>query len=214
MKKFTVLLAVLAVLLVPAAASAHAKVLPYKVGTEQDKVFSLSVPNEGTTPTTKVKLLIPDGVKYVSPVARDDWTITTKKAGNGDVTAITWADGKIPTDRSGDFQFRAATPDHATELDWKIYQTYAGGIVVAWDQKPQQGKREAKSKNAGPYSVTQVNPKYNPKAAANHANQSGDSNAAPLTLSIVAIVLAIIGIILALSRQKLQHIKSQRKNKS
>jgi uncharacterized protein YcnI len=211
-KKIAAALAFTLVLLTPAVASAHVKILPYQAGTGEDLVFSVSVPNEGTTATTKLKLLVPDGVKYVSPVARSDWKITTNKATNGDVKSITWSNGKLPPHRSADFEFRAATPKQATQLDWKAIQTYDDGTVVKWNQPPQKGKREAKSKTAGPYSITYVNSSFNPAPAA--TNQS-NSNTAPLVLSIIALVLAALAVAyLGVTHPKVKAAAKQRKNRN
>jgi uncharacterized protein YcnI len=145
-------LAVLSVILLPAAAFAHVVVTPKEASTAQRLIFNVSVPNEKAVAVTNLKLLVPDGVTDVTPTSKDGWNITTTKNTDGEIASISWA-GTIPTGERQDFSFSAQAPARATELDWKAYQTYADDSTVHWDQAPTS---DHESEDAGPYSVTKV----------------------------------------------------------
>ena len=140
-------------IITPALASAHVVVTPAKVDVGQELVFSISVPNEQSTPVTDLKLTIPSGVTDVSPTVVPGWTIQTTKSGD-DISGIEWTGGTIPVGQRIDFSFGATAPANATTLDWKAYQTYGDGTVVTWDQTP-AGSDDATG-NKGPYSRTMV----------------------------------------------------------
>lgn len=190
MKKLTGISTIIAVLVLlsPAIASAHVIVTPGQADVGQELVFSVSVPNERTTPVTSLKLAIPKGVDVVTPTVTPGWTITTTGSGDN-ITAITWT-GQIPVGQREDFSFGAQAPANATQLDWKAYQTYADGTVVHWDQKP-AGSDDA-SGNAGPYSVTKVVDDLTTPSAASSINK----DTLALVLSVAALVLSIGGLFL------------------
>jgi uncharacterized protein YcnI len=146
------LLAVFAVIALPAAAFAHVVVTPKQADTAQRLVFTVSVPNEKSVAVTHLKLTIPKGVADVLPTSKGGWDITTAKNSDGEVAAIEWA-GTIPAGERQDFSFSAQAPEKAGELQWKAYQTYADGTIVHWDQNPSASNE---SEDSGPYSVTAV----------------------------------------------------------
>ncbi len=190
MKKLTGISTVLATLLLilPVVASAHVIVTPGQTFVGKELVFTVSVPNERTTPVTSIKLDIPKGVDQVTPTVTPGWTITTTNTGNN-TTAITWT-GSIPVGQREDFSFGAQAPANATQLDWKAYQTYADGTVVHWDQKP-NGSDDA-SGTAGPYSVTEVVNDLSPTPT----GSSPGKDTLALVLSVAALTLSIGGLLI------------------
>ncbi len=145
----------LAAIALPASVSAHVVVKPAEVVTAGFQTFTIGVPNEKEVPTTKVRLDIPKGLNYVSPTKKQGWTISTEKSGSGEdatVTSITWENGTVEEGFREEFTFSAQVPAKATDLQWKAYQTYANGTVVAWDKADDKQKIE----NSGPFSVTKV----------------------------------------------------------
>lgn len=149
-----------------APASAHVVVKPNEVGVGAFQTFSVSVPNEKDNPTISLRILIPDGLNYVSPTVKPGWTIDSKKSGEGEdakVTEITWTGGTIPVGQRDDFSFSAQVPSNETTLSWKAYQTYEDGTVVSWDQNPDSSKNlsdsqkeENEKKGLGPFSQTKI----------------------------------------------------------
>lgn len=165
-------------LLAAIPAFAHAVVTPNQVGIAATQTFSLSVPTEkdgGTT--TSVRLMIPTGLEFVTPVVQGGWSATVKSgpipagmkapvADDGDVadsipTEIDWTGGSIPSGEKAILQFTAQAPAQPGELDWKVYQGYADGSTVSWDlgpkdPQPKDEKGNPDFDNSGPYSKTMV----------------------------------------------------------
>ncbi len=160
LKQFLSILAITGVFvsLFSATVAAHVTVKPAEVATASYQTFIVSVPNEKEVPTTAIKLLIPEAVTSVKPTVKPGWTIATEKSGEGEtaqVTSITWSDGEIADGLRDDFTFSAKAPDVPGEIEWKAYQTYSDGTVVAWDQAS-SGDSHGAGENTGPLSVTNV----------------------------------------------------------
>jgi len=140
-------------------ASAHVVVKPAEVGVAARQSFTVGVPNEKEVPVVKVRLVVPDGVKSVTPNVMPGWTIDIAKDGTGEsavVKEITWSGGSIPAGQRVDFALSAQAPAKATTLQWKAYQTYEDGTEVAWDQAPDATGHDAEGGNTGPYSETKI----------------------------------------------------------
>ncbi len=184
MKKAIALSAALS-LLVPTLAFAHAVVQPATTLVSKYETFSLGVPNEKTTPTIGVRIVMPIGVDHVMPLVKLGWRVETLKDEAGNVTEIRWVGGSVPVGQKDVFAFSAHTTTTPTTLPWKIYQTYQGGEVVAWDRDPKV-LNEGEERVATPYSTTAV-VEDKPKAPERDAATFGIAIAA-LALSIVALV--------------------------
>lgn len=149
-------------------ALAHAVVSPSSADVAQTVTFSLSVPSEKPQATVSVRLLLPDGLNYVTPFVQAGWQINLIKTG-GDpnstdpdsdptvkVTEIDWTGGSIPSGQKDLFLFSAQVAAKATTLNWKAYQTYADGSMVAWDQDPNSTQASIDLSKTGPYSTTKI----------------------------------------------------------
>src|SRR5882762_2161811 len=122
---FTSIVGMFVLAVVPAFA--HVVVKPATVGTAAFQTFTMGVPNEKDSPTIAVRLIIPEGLKYVSPNVKSGWTIDVKKNGTGEdakVTEIDWTSGSIPAGQRDDFIFSAQVPSKETTLKWDAYQIY------------------------------------------------------------------------------------------
>ncbi len=129
--------------------SAHVVVSPKEVGVGKFQTFSVGVPVEKEIATVGLRLVVPDGLNYVTPNVKPGWKIEVKKepvmkdgkqvmSEDGDekverTSEISWTGGSIPAGQRDEFLFSAQVPTTATTLAWKAYQTYADGSVVAWD---------------------------------------------------------------------------------
>lgn len=138
------------------SAYAHVSVKPAEVKVGQYQNFTVSVPTEKNLPTTAVRLLIPEGLESVRPNVKPGWKIEIKKSDQNDdakVTELLWTAGSIPADQRDEFVFSAKVPTSESTLQWKAYQTYQDGSIVAWDLDP---TAKDESDATGPYSQTQV----------------------------------------------------------
>lgn len=186
------------------SAAAHVVVKPAEAPTASFQTFTVSVPSERDEPTTGLKVLIPEGLKHVSPTVKPGWQIMVDKKGEGKsaaVTAIVWSDGVIPAEFRDEFTFSAQTPAQATDLKWSAYQTYENGEVVAWDlAKDKQPKKADGSPDfsmSGPFSVTTLTAKA-PIATHEDASASEVEVVAnrALSMSAVAVILGLVAIFL------------------
>lgn len=178
-------LGLLVLLLLPSIASAHVVVMPAEVGAGAFQTFVTGVPNEKDTPTTVLRLVMPDGLQFVTPNVKPGWNIEVKKDGEGDnakVTELIWTGGEIPAGQRDEFSFSAKVPGPDTILNWKAYQTYKSGDIVSWDETPSDEAAEG----ATPYSQTNV---------VNDLTTNSGKTSLPLTLSIIALIVAIYALI-------------------
>jgi uncharacterized protein YcnI len=123
-------------LLVPAAASAHARISPPVSVAGKLQLYSLAVPTEkeGST-TTTIVLTVPAGFgidSFVPPPP--GWHMKLEQTGSGDsavVTKVTWTGGSTPTGQDSLFQF-LAQPASAKTYTFQVEQTYSDGSIVNW----------------------------------------------------------------------------------
>ncbi len=152
-------------------ALAHVTVKPAQVGVAAYQTFTAGVPNEKDIPTTGLRVVIPEGMTSVMPIVKPGWTISTKTVKVGDkenVSEIIWSGGSIPAGQRDEFGFSAKSPASEATVQWKTYQTYSNGVIVAWDQSPEELKKAEEAKAGsngeqkeeehavGPYSETKV----------------------------------------------------------
>ena len=123
-------------LLLPAAASAHARVSPPVSVAGKLQLYSLAVPTEkaGLT-TTKIVMTVPAGFgidSFVPPPP--GWTQQVQQTGSGDsavIEKVTWTGGKTPTGEDSLFQF-LAQPASSKTYTFQVQQTYSDGSIVSW----------------------------------------------------------------------------------
>jgi len=167
-------LAVVAV--VPAAASAHARVSPAVSLSGKLQLYSLAVPTEksGLT-TTKLVMTVPSGFGIDSFVApRAPWRVQLAQSGTGEnavVTKVTLIGGSTPTGQDTLFQF-LAQPASAKTYTFQVQQTYSDGSIVNW---------------AGPESSDA------PAPTIEAANSLGGGGVSAVT--IVALVVGVLGLL-------------------
>ena len=185
---------------------AHVVVKPGEVATATYQVFTVSVPNEKDISTVSVKVVIPEGMQSVTPTNKPGWTVATEKNSTNDgasVASITWSGGEIADGLRDEFTFSAKTPDEATEMQWKAYQTYADGTVVSWDQT-EDDNAHGEGTTSGPLSVTNV--------VADVEASSGESDAVvadaqasadrALYVAVIGVVLGLVAVFLATQKSK------------
>ncbi|MBH2007427.1 YcnI family protein [Candidatus Saccharibacteria bacterium] len=137
---------------------AHVTVKPAEVPTASYQTFTVSVPNEKTIATTKIKLDIPEGITGATPTVKPGWEISIEREGDGEaarVTSIIWSGGEIGDGLRDEFTFSAKTPEKDDKIEWKAYQTYSDDTVMAWDRAESEGGH-GEASVSGPFSVTSV----------------------------------------------------------
>lgn len=176
-------------------AEAHVVVKPNQVGVGAFQTFTVGVPNERDNATVGVRLVIPEGLAFVSPNVKPGWNIEVKKNGTGEnanVTEIIWSKGSIPAGQRDDFNFSAQVPTNPTIIQWKTYQTYADGTIIAWDQKPADKETDDDSGTNGPYSETKI---IDDLSKPELVNNSGiPSNRTAIMISVAALVVSMIAL--------------------
>jgi uncharacterized protein YcnI len=133
------LLAVVALLVLCASASAHPSLSPPRVQQGVSQLFTLAVPTEkeGVT-TTQIELTPPEGFAIEAFVPAAGWKRTADQSGSGEDVIIrkaTFTGGATPSGEAAVIQFVA----HATEgttYDLGVRQTYSDGTVVSWNGDP------------------------------------------------------------------------------
>ena len=165
-----------AAVLLPATASAHARVSPPVSVAGKLQLYSLAVPTEksGLT-TTTIVMTVPAAFgidSFVPPPP--GWQMHLQQTGSGDsavVTKVTWTGGRTPTGEDSLFQF-LAQPASAETYTFQVQQTYSDGSIVNW---------------AGPESSEA------PAPTIEVASSLGGGGVSVLT--IVAVVVGVLGLV-------------------
>ncbi|AMW98053.1 YcnI family copper-binding membrane protein [Rummeliibacillus stabekisii] len=182
-------------------ADAHVSVQPKESTTNAYEKYTMRVPVEKDINTTKVELKVPKGVSLVSVMPIPDWGYELKKDKDGQVSSVIWTAKKagIKANEFMEFAFIGANPSKPGEVSWNALQTYKDGSVVKWTGAPDSDE---------PASVTTIN-KGDAEAGHNKANAQSEaktteakaetstndsSNWLPITLSAVALLLALISL--------------------
>ena len=129
------ILSVGAMLAVSSAAWAHVVVSPEVVTAGDYETLTVSVPTEKEIPTTKIRVVVPEGflLSGVQPVP--GWEHTFEEDG-GVVRAVTFTGGEIRPREFQQFLLQAQAPEEPGEYPWKAIQTYEDGSVVEWTGPP------------------------------------------------------------------------------
>jgi uncharacterized protein YcnI len=222
-----IMTAILGVMLGVVPVFAHVVVKPNQVGAAAFQTFTIGVPNEKNSPVVGLRLVVPNGLKNISPNVKPGWSIEVKKEkvyegmkgeklNNGKeapytekVTEIVWTGGSIPAEQRDDFFFSAQVPADETTIQWKAYQTYQNGDVVSWDQAPVKDmsddqREEMEKKGLGPYSETKVVNDLKDShmmGASDDAKQNDKVNALTY-VSHLALVLSIVALVFSLRKKK------------
>ncbi|UQN06034.1 DUF1775 domain-containing protein [Deinococcus sp. QL22] len=126
----TVMLAALPVAAAHATVRTEAGLSESKVGASES--YRLNVPTEKEISTTEVRLMVPAGLTITRFQTMPGFTRTLTTNAAGLVTEVVWK-GRIAPMEFARFLFSARNPAEAGTLNWKVYQKYSDGSVVAWD---------------------------------------------------------------------------------
>ncbi len=166
-RSLVVAFAFAAVLLTAAKASAHIQIQPTEIAPKDAALFTLLVPGEAGTGTSKVELKVPPGVYPFSYEKTPGWRQKLVKQPNGIVDRVIWT-GHAAPDGLVRFTFLAGTPEKPGTIKWDAIQTYAGGQEARWIGEPG-------SENPAP--VTEVSEAVVPQNAGGEGGSGGSSAA-------------------------------------
>ena len=195
------LIAGLACVALPGGAAAHIQVSPTRVAPDDAALFTVLVPGETDSGTTKVALQIPKGARPFSYAATPDWSRTLETGPDGATRVVRWS-GRSAKDGFVRFSFLASTPATEGEISWKAIQTYSDGKKVAWIGAPSSENpaavtlvtKAAAPQNAGGESSSPSSEQESAKADA--------GSSLTLGLSIAALLIALAAFFLSLRRKR------------
>jgi uncharacterized protein YcnI len=174
----TLAFATASTLVAAGVASAHAEISPAVSLAKTLQLYTIAVPTEKTSATTKVELTVPAGFGIDSFVPSPGWKRTVQQTGSGDsavVDKVTWSGGNVPTGEDSAFAF-LASPSASKTYTFDVRQTYADGSVVDW---------------SGP--ETSDTPAPRTEAKSSLGGGGGSS-----TLALVALIVGAIGVALGI----------------
>lgn len=184
----TVLAATIAVVAVPAVASAHVTLSPDTAEPGSYGTFVVRVPNEmDDASTVKVQVFLPADhpIASVSTQPVPGWTVSVKQQ------KVTWSGGRI---EPGEFQqfplSLGPLPEDADALYFKSLQTYSNGEVVRWIELPDGAQEPA---HPAP-TVTLSAPV---ETAAPATTTTADGSGSGTTLGVIALVVSVCGLAVA-----------------
>jgi uncharacterized protein YcnI len=197
MKKYQLAIAFLLVFAFFGAANiadAHVTVWPKESTTGTYEKYTVRVPSEKDSNTTKVQLDFPQNVtvETVQPIA--GWTYQFIKGADGRNTGIIWTatgDG-IKAHEFFEFPFIGANPKQAASLSWKAHQTYADGSVVDWTGAPESDKPASITAIGIQSEIKQTNP-----TTIDHTHQNTSTTKVEwisIGLSVLALLLSLISL--------------------
>lgn len=177
-------------------ASAHVTVWPKETKANAYERYTVRVPVEKDSATTKVRLEFPTGINIGNVLPVPGWDYKLEKNAEGRYSGIIWTAtaGGIKPHEFQEFGLSGKNPKVSGTLTWKAYQTYADGTTVEWT-----GDKEAKT--PAPTITVKADVKVGNEPAPNNqqaaspiaqAAPSGSNNTLPLVLSGIAILLSII----------------------
>ena len=194
---------VAAMLVIPAAASAHITLQPKEAPAGAFMKLDVRVPNEkDNAATTKIDVQFPPGFVFASYEPVPGWTakvvkekLTTPiKTDDGEVTEqvrrIVWTGGRVGPGQFQDFPLSVQIPGKAGDkLTFKALQTYGDGDVVRWIGA-------AESEHPAPVvTVTAPPEETHGKADAEREDDADDSDGASKGLGIAALILGALGLL-------------------
>ena len=149
-------IAFIIIFITPEYAKAHIDISPQKGEPNKWSVYSINVPTEVESPTTKVEVVIPAGYEVEAIGSKEKWSFSTERDTAGFVRKIKWSGGNIPPLTFEEFKFIAKTPAKTGSFLWTAYQDYEDGERSNWnfqtlvkeggDSKESASAKEALSK--------------------------------------------------------------------
>jgi uncharacterized protein YcnI len=132
MRGRTLLVALAALLVMPAAAQAHVELTPDTVTPGRDALFTIKSPNESTQPLTGLRLTIPASLVVEGAADTPGFTTQVVRDQAGRAVTLSWQGGSIPAGGLALFQFSATVPASSGQIHLSAVQTFADGSTRLW----------------------------------------------------------------------------------
>ncbi|WP_149085044.1 MULTISPECIES: YcnI family copper-binding membrane protein [Microbacterium] len=129
-------------LAVPAMAGAHVTVSPDELAAGDHGVLTFSFAHGcGTSPTTALRVAVPDGLASVAPTLDGDWSIQVERGDDGLVSSVTYtALTPVPTDLRGAVSMSVGLAEDTPEtLAFPVVQQCVEG-ATEWTQVAEKGE--------------------------------------------------------------------------
>ncbi|WP_341957148.1 YcnI family protein [Microbacterium sp. LWH13-1.2] len=129
-------------LAIPAMASAHVSVSPDELTAGDHGVLTFSFAHGcDNSPTTSLKVTMPEGLASVAPTMDSDWTIDIEKGDDGLVSAVTYtAVTPVPNELRGAVSMSVGLDEKTPEsLAFPVIQTCVEGSTE-WTQLAEDGE--------------------------------------------------------------------------
>ncbi|MDM5356880.1 DUF1775 domain-containing protein [Peribacillus sp. ACCC06369] len=199
------------------SANAHVTVKPSSSAPEAWETYTLKVPVEKETATTKVTLKVPEGITFESYQPVPGWKVTTEGDKDGHVKTVTWAatDAGISAGQFQQFSFVAQNPKEETNVAWDAFQYYEDGEIVEWSgdegsELPHSvteisvaPKADAESTDHGHKDADDTNDSKTTDNSKDSVTTEDDSNQTLIiTLAVISLILSIVALFAALRKNK------------
>ncbi|MGE7649882.1 YcnI family protein [Peribacillus frigoritolerans] len=199
------------------SAYAHVTVKPSSSAPEAWETYTIKVPVEKETDTTKVTLKVPEGVTFESYQPVPGWKVTTEGDKDGHVKTVTWAatDKGIATGQFQQFSFVAQNPKEETKVAWDAFQYYEDGEIVEWSGEEGSDlphsvteitvapKADSEPADHGHEDEADTNDSTTPDNSKDAATTEGDGNQTLIiTLAVISLILSIVALFAALRKNK------------
>ena len=113
------------------------------------------------SPTTALRVDLPQTVSSVKPQEAPGWTLKTEQAA-GRITSVTWRGGSLAADQPGEFAIAMTLPQTSAKLNFPATQTCEKG-VEQWSELPAADGHPLK--NPAPVLTVSPEPAKAPDAA-------------------------------------------------
>ncbi|MGG3478264.1 DUF1775 domain-containing protein [Peribacillus frigoritolerans] len=196
---------------------AHVTVKPSSSAPEAWETYTIKVPVEKETATTKVTLKVPEGVTFESYQPVPGWKVTTEGDKDGHVKTVTWAatDKGIAAGQFQQFSFVAQNPKEETKVAWDAFQYYEDGEIVEWSGEEGSDlphsvteitvapKADAEPADHGHEDEADTNDSTTPDKSKDAATTEDDGNQTLIiTLAVISLILSIVALFAALRKNK------------
>ncbi|MFT4157683.1 MAG: YcnI family protein [Microbacterium sp.] len=171
----------------PLAASAHVTVTPDEIVADEHGVLTFAFSHGcETSPTTSLKITMPEGLASVAPTMDSDWTIDVERGDDGLVSAVTYtAVTPVPIDLRGAVSMSVGLDDDTPDtLVFPVVQTCVEGSTE-WTQVAAEGEDPHSLDDPAPQvTVTAADEDGHDMAARHEEADAGPSDPAPAADSV------------------------------